>query len=121
MTGQECGFIDATRVKEQNSYSCWTLAINLALSRYMSSVMAQTHHVPRRQTGAQVLWASLSLKDTSSHLSFRSLGDLLEAGVVLWVQSRFLWVPLPCRQVMSPAEVAPKLPEAWRLCTRGMV
>lgn len=27
----------------------------------------------------------------------------------------------PLRQVMSPAEVAPKLPEAWRLCTRGMV
>lgn len=49
------------------------------------------------------------------------LGDLLEAGVVLWVKSRFLWVPLPCRQVMSPAEVAPKLSEAWRLCTRGMV
>lgn len=86
--------------------------------------MAQTHHFPCRETGTQALWASLSLQATSYQLiplSSGFLGDLLEAGMVLWVQSGFLWVPLPCRQVMSPAEVAPKLPEAWRLCTRGMV
>lgn len=47
--------------------------------------MAQTHHFPWRETGTG---SSLSLKATSSYLS---------DGVVLWAQSRVLWIPLPYR------------------------